>query len=218
MPLIRKLRGRIDTLNLTDAIIDVGGVGYRLFIPLSTRQALAEAPRHEPVTLWVHTRMREDALELFGFASPDELQVFELLLQASGVGPRTALSALSTLAPQRVLEALANHDTDSLQRVPGIGRRTAERLCVELGDKAKDLMGARADDQAAPAERRAAALDGGRHPGFRDAVEALVSLGYSRQEALRAVRAAGRRVPPDASLEALLKAALAAAAGNGYAD
>ena len=215
--MIRKLRGRIDTLNLTDAIIDVGGVGYRLFIPLSTRQALAEAPRHEPVTLWVHTRVREDALELFGFASAEELQVFELLLQASGVGPRTALSALSTLSPPRLLEALANNDTDSLQRVPGIGRRTAERLCVELAEKARDLVGASAaDDRAGAAGRRLEPET--RHPGFRDAVEALVSLGYSRQEALRAVRAAGRRVPPEASLEALLKAALAAAAGSGYAE
>lgn len=215
--MIRKLRGRIDTLNLTDAIIDVGGVGYRLFIPLSTRQALSEAPRHEPVTLWVHTRMREDALELFGFASADELEVFELLLQASGVGPRLALSALSTLSPSRLLEALASNDTDSLQRVPGIGRRTAERLCVELAEKARDRVGATAAEQVGVAGKRADP-DGARHAGFRDAVEALVSLGYSRQEALRAVRAAGRRVSPEAGLEALLKAALAAAAGSGYAD
>lgn len=208
--MIRKLRGRIDTLNLTDAVIDVGGVGYRVFIPLSTRQALAQAPRGEPVAVWVHTRVREDALELFGFASAEELRVFELLLQASGVGPRTALSALSTLSPERILQALAAGDTDSLQQVPGIGRRTAERLCVELADKARDLVGA-AEDGAAGARRLPAES---RHPGFRDAVEALVSLGYTRPEALRAVRAAGRRVPADAGLEALLKAALAAAAGS----
>lgn len=212
--MIRKLRGRIDTLGLTEAIVDVGGVGYRVFIPLSTRQALADLAGQEPVTLWVHTRVREDAVELFGFASPAELEAFELMLQASGVGPRLALSALSTYPPRRLLEALAAADADSLQRVPGIGRRTAERLCVELAEKARALVGA-AEGGEAPAGMQRAGADGARHPGFRDAVEALVSLGYSRQEAVRAVRAAGRRVPPDGSLEALLKAALAAAAGSG---
>lgn len=216
--MIRKLRGHIDTLELTEAIVDVGGVGFRLAIPLSTRQALAEAPRHEPVSLWVHTRVREDAIELFGFATLEELRVFELLLQASGVGPRLALSALSTFEPQRLLGALAASDIDALQRVPGIGRRTAERLCVELAEKARDLVGAEGADEVTAAAGRAARLDGARHPGSRDAVEALISLGYSRAEALKAVRTALRRVPPDASLETLLKAALAAAAGSGYPD
>lgn len=205
--MIRKLRGRIDALNWADAIIDVNGVGYRLFIPFSTRQVLALHPREEPVALFVHTRLREEHIDLFGFSSEAELQVFELLIQASGVGPKLALSALSALPPERVLEALARADTDALQRIPGIGKRTAERLCVELADRARELVGGSGGGEGQVLERESA-----RHPGFRDAVEALVSLGYSRQEALRAVRAAGRRVAVEADLEALIKAALAAAA------
>lgn len=210
--MIRKLRGVLDTLGWTDAVVDAGGVGYQVFIPLSTRQALGAARPGSPVALWVHTRVREDGITLFGFATEAELRAFELLLQASGVGPRTALSALSTLEPDRLLEALARGDVEVLQRAPGIGRRTAERLCVELRQKARDLLGPGSDEVPEPAGT--ALGDGARHPGWRDAVEALVALGYSRQEAGRAVRAASRRVGAEEPLEALVKASLAVVAGG----
>lgn len=213
--MIRKLRGTLDTLGWGDAVVDVAGVGYRVFIPLSTREALSGRRAGEQVVVWVHTRVREERVELFGFATQEELAAFELLIQASGVGARTALSALSTLPPRRLLEALAKGEMDALQRAPGIGRRTAERLCVELRQKAQDMLGL---DRAAASAGEEGALpgagDGARHPAARDAVEALMALGYSRQEATKAVRAASRRVAMGESLEALVKASLAQAAGG----
>ncbi len=202
--MIRKLRGRLDELGWADAIVDVGGVGYRLMVPLSTREALRPAAGGE-VTLHVHTRVRPESVELFGFATPDELDAFELLLQAAGVGPRIALAALSTYPPSRIYEALAEGRLDALRRIPGVGPRLAERLHVELRERARErLAGGQA--RTPPGPKEAASVDG--HPGFDDAVAALVALGYTRAEARRAVRSAATRTRPDQPLEALVRAAL----------
>lgn len=210
MAVIRRLRGRVEELGWGHAVIDVGGVGYLVFIPLSAHAVLQAA--REPVVLHVHTRVREDGVELFGFVRPEELEAFELLLQVAGVGPKTALAVLSTLAPDQLMEALAEGRTEWLRRVPGVGPRLAERLCVELRAKARERLGSLS---AGPPSGQAAGPEPAEaNPGYADAVAALVSLGYSRAEARQAVRRAGMRLGRQASLEELIRAALGVMAAD----
>ena len=214
--MIRRLRGRVEELGWGHAVIDVGGVGYLVFIPLSARQAL-QAAGGGPVTLHVHTRVREDSLELFGFARPDELEAFELLLQVGGVGPKTAMAVLSAMEPAQLYGALAEGRTELLRRVPGVGPRLAERLCVELREKVRERLGSEANaGRANPASdgrlRGPEPLE--RHPAFADAVAALMALGYSRAEARQAVRRAAGRVGPHEGVESLVRAALTAMGGG----
>lgn len=157
-------------------VLTDGGVAYELFIPLSVFERL---PRPgEPVELPTHLVAREDGWQLYGFQSEVEKRLFQKLLGATGVGPALALSLLSALAADRLVQAIRDSDIAVLQRVPRVGRKTAERLVLELRDKLDGL---------------GAAVDGGGRPagaGAEDAVKALVSLGYTAAEAERGVRAA----------------------------
>ena len=209
--MIRRLRGRVEELGWSHAVLDVGGVGFLLSIPLSTRQLLQQADGRE-VTLHVHTRWREERLELYGFGRPDELELFELLLQVGGIGPKTALAALSTLDPEQLLVALAEGQVERLRRVPGVGQRLAERLCLELREKARERLGQRGAAGADGVPRPSPPPE--RHPAAADAVAALVALGYSRAEARHAVRRAAGRLSPQQGVEELVRAALTAMAGE----
>lgn len=157
-------------------VLTEGGVAYELFIPLSVFERL---PRPgEPVELPTHLVAREDGWQLYGFQSEVEKRLFQKLLGATGVGPALALSLLSALAADRLVQAIRDSDIAVLQRVPRVGRKTAERLVLELRDKLDGL---------------GAGVDGGGRPagaGAEDAVKALVSLGYTAAEAERGVRAA----------------------------
>ena len=207
---IRRLRGRVEELGWGHAVIDVGGVGYLVFIPISARQAL-QAAGERPVVLHVHTRVREDSLELFGFTRPEELEAFELLLQVGGVGPKTAMALLSAMEPAQLFEALAEGRTEVLRRVPGVGPRLAERLCVELREKVRERLGARLPAGADGPTRAPEPTE--RHPAWADAVAALMALGYSRAEARQAVRRVVGRVAPHEPVENLVRAALTAIGG-----
>jgi Holliday junction DNA helicase RuvA len=168
---IAQLRGRLLRKQPQEAVVDVAGVGYRVAIPLSTYYRIGE-PGGE-VTLLTHTHVREDTLALFGFLTAAEQALFERLIAVSGVGPKLALSILSGIEAPDLVSALKSSDVARLTRIPGVGKKTAERLVLELKDKVQGLASAEEPATAAPS----AAKD--------DLVSALVHLGYSRPEAER---------------------------------
>ncbi len=156
-------------------VVDVHGVGFQVLVPLNSFYRLPEVGA--PVRLLVHTHVREDTLQLFGFLDREERALFLLLLGVSGIGPRLALNILSGTPTQELETALAAGDVVRLVGIPGVGKKTAERLVVELRDKVKVVRGARGTE------------DGRRAVGFEaEAVSALVNLGYRPAEAERAVQ------------------------------
>lgn len=191
--MIGQLRGRLAEKRPNQVLVDVGGVGYLVHIPLSTFSALGDL--HGEVTLLIHTHVREDQLALYGFLTSREKQFFELLLSVSGVGPSLALKILSGMSVEEIVPAVRRADLVQLTRIPGVGRKTAERIVVELRDKLA------AADTAAP-ERRAASSD-----LEADVLSALLNLGYERRDAERALDEL-RRDGAASSFEAALRSAL----------
>lgn len=168
--MIAFLRGRVLEKHPNRVIVDVAGVGYDLAVPLSTFYTTGE-PGSE-ITLRVHTHVREDQLALFGFATPLELTVFERLIAISGVGPKLALSVLSGIEPRELVGAIQRGDVGRLTRIPGVGKKTAERITLELRDRLPKAVEAAGVGVIAPA-----AGDELRD----DLVSALSNLGYHRQ-------------------------------------
>jgi Holliday junction DNA helicase RuvA len=197
---IAHLRGRILRKGPQEVVVDVGGVGYRVFIPVSTFYRLGEEGTE--VSLRTHTHVREDALALFGFATAGEQQIFERLIEVAGVGPRLAVNILSGIEAPDLAAALRTSDLARLTRIPGVGRKTAERLVVEL----KDKMPAAPEAEITPA----VAPGGGAKD---DLLSALANLGYSRAEAERGVDRALRE-DPDGRFEDLLRRVLQVVAGR----
>ena len=179
-------------------ILDVGGVGYLVAIPLSTYYEIQKADAGAAIRLFIHTHVREDALALYGFWSEREKELFEQLIAVSGIGPRLAQVVLSGMAPDELIAALAAGDVTRLVRIPGVGKKTAERMVVELRDKLQALAA------QLPAARAAAAAAGG---SDNDLVAALVNLGYKPSLAEGAVGAA-RKEAPEAAFHELLRLAL----------
>lgn len=175
--MIAQLRGRLLRKGTGDIVVDVSGVGYRVTIPLSTFYRLGEAGAD--VELRIHTHVREDALQLFGFLGEDEQSLFELLIGVAGVGPKLAINILSGIEVPDLVQALRASDLARLTRIPGVGKKTAERLVLELREKVQKL--ATAAPAAAPAPAGAAK---------EDLVSVLANLGYSRPEAEKAVERA----------------------------
>ena len=178
-------------------ILDVGGVGYQVAIPLSTYYEIQKAEAGATLRLFIHTHVREDALALYGFWSERERELFERLIAVSGIGPRLAQVVLSGMAPDELIAALAAGDVAKLVRIPGVGKKTAERMVVELRDKLQALAA------QLPAARAAAATGG----SDNDLVAALVNLGYKPSLAEGAVGAA-RKEAPEAAFHELLRLAL----------
>ena len=202
--MIGRLEGVLREKSPTQVVVDVGGVGYELAIPLSTFAVLPDAGK--VVALRVHTHVREDAFLLFGFAHALEREAFELLLHANRVGPKLALTALSGIEAEELVQAIQAGDVAVLQSVPGIGRRMAERIVVELRERAAELA-------ARAAARDGATRRGSRPPGAEDALveqvlSALVNLGVARPQAERAARRALDDLGAGAAVEALIRAAL----------
>ncbi|HZY65482.1 MAG TPA: Holliday junction branch migration protein RuvA [Rubrobacteraceae bacterium] len=190
--MIHRLRGQLVEKDAEGMVLDVGGVGYRVSAPSGTINDLP--PVGEECVL--HTRMvvREDAMLLFGFATRDERASFDALTAVSKVGPKLAISVLSTLSPAEISEAVARGDVVKLASVPGLGKKTAERLVLEL--KGKELAVFEPIESAAPASN-------GGGP-YMEAREALTGLGYSLEEAEYALN----EVPPQESVEKYIKEAL----------
>lgn len=168
--MIAFLRGRVLEKQPNRVIVDVGGVGYDVAVPLSTFYATGDAGAE--VSLRVHTHVREDQLSLFGFATVLELTVFERLITISGIGPKLALAVLSGIDPQELIGALQHNDVARLTRIPGIGKKTAERIVLELRDRLPKAMEALATGSAPPEP-----VDQLRD----DLTSTLVNLGYHRQ-------------------------------------
>ena len=192
--MIGQLRGRLAEKRPNQVLVDVGGVGYLVQVPLSTYGALGEL--HTEVTLLIHTHVREDALALYGFVSAREKHFFEMLLSASGVGPTLALKILSGMSVEELVPAIRGSDLARLTRIPGVGRKTAERMVVELKDKLESVAGAaERPEPSAPAGIAA------------DVVSALVNLGYEGRAAETAV-AEAKREAGAANFEKLLRGTL----------
>jgi Holliday junction DNA helicase RuvA len=192
--MIGLLRGRLLEKRPNQVILDVGGVGYLVAVPLSTFAALGEL--HAEVTLLIHTHVREDALALYGFLSQREKHLFELLLGASGVGPSLALKILSGMNVEELVPAIRTGDLARLTKIPGVGRKTAERMVVELKDKLESV--------AVEAEKPALASPAGVES---DVKSALINLGYDERTAESAVTEA-RREAGTVNFEKLLRVAL----------
>lgn len=175
------------------AVVECGGVGYACKTTLSTLQKIVG---EENVTLLTHLSVREDAVELFGFADAEELRSFELLISVSGVGPKAALSILSAMTPQQFALAIATSDAKSFTQVKGVGKKTAERLCLELKDKvAGETISVRGQASISMP------VQGG---NIGEAITALEVLGYSSAEAAAAIS----QLDPNLSVEELIKKAL----------
>jgi Holliday junction DNA helicase RuvA len=192
--MIGQLRGRLAEKRPNQVLVDVGGVGYLVQVPLSTYAALGEL--HTEVTLLIHTHVREDALALYGFVSAREKHFFEMLLSASGVGPTLALKILSGMSVEELVPAIRGSDLVRLTRIPGVGRKTAERMVVEL----KDRLEVVAMEAEKPAPSSPAGVEA-------DVISALVNLGYDGRTAESAVGEA-KRTAGTTNLEKLLRAAL----------
>ena len=195
--MIGQLRGQLAEKRPNQVLVDVGGVGYLVQIPLSTFSALGDL--RGAVTLLIHTHVREDQLALYGFLTSREKHFFELLLSVSGVGPSLALKILSGMHVEEIIPAVRKGDLAQLVRIPGVGRKTAERIVLELRDKL-------AATEAVSAERRAPTND-----IEADVLSALLNLGYERRDAERAVdeiRRAGAAAKPGQTFEVLLRTAL----------
>jgi Holliday junction DNA helicase RuvA len=190
---IGRLCGTLADKGPQHVLLDVAGVGYRVQVPLSTFYKLGELGTS--VTLLVHTHVRDDALQLFGFLTPEEQTLFERLIAVAGVGPRLAVNVLSGIDSGELIDALRGGDVARLTRIPGIGKKTAERLVLELKEAMEKL--ASAAGATAPA----------RDTRCEDLLAALLNLGYSRPEAERAAQQVARDNPA-AALEDLLRASL----------
>lgn len=189
------LHGQLLKASPERLLLDVQGVGYEINIPLSTWYEI-EKRRDEPVRLFIHTHMREDGIALFGFWTEREKLLFERLIAVSGIGPRLARVALSGMAPDDLLGAIASGDVGRLATIPGVGKKTAERMVLELKDKMRELA-AELPDTVVTATGAA----------DQDVVSALVNLGYKSSLAERAVGDV-RRERPDAAFNELLRASL----------
>jgi len=189
--MIARLSGTVLEKHPMRVVLDVNGVGYEVHVPLSSFGAVGEPGT--TLALRVHTHVREDALMLYGFASPLEQRVFEHLISVSGIGPRLGLSVLSGLAPIELVQAIASGDVARLTTIPGIGRKTAERIVLELKEKLGAV--AAADPTLPPTGPR------------EDLLSALVNLGYHRPSAEKAVDRVLRE-QPGADFEAALRGAL----------
>ena len=192
--MIAHLRGQLLSKHPSRAVVEAGGVGYDVAITIPTFSELPAAG-HE-VSLHIHTHVREDSLALFGFLRLEEKQLFEKLIAVSGIGPKLAVTVLSGMTAPKMVSAIRGNDIAALTHIPGIGKKTAERMVLELRDKLEGFGG-----EAAPA--------GAVSPIQDDVLSALVNLGYQRAAVERAVSAASKISGASQSFEVLFRESLA---------
>lgn len=196
--MIAFLHGTLAEAHPTRVVIDCHGVGYGVSIPLSSFDKLPAAGGEVKLRIYHHVVAQDGTHQLFGFATAEEQEMFELLISISGIGPRLAINILSTATVNNLRAAIAGGDVKTLSSLRGIGKKTAERLVVELRDKMGEDMGAPALIPVSPQDQ----------VKVGDAVSALVSLQYKAADAQKAVRAALEKLGPDASVEDLVRASL----------
>ena len=195
--MIALLTGRLAFKAPTHLALDVQGVGYEVFIPLSTYYNLPNV--HDSLTLSIHTHVREDAIQLFGFGTPQEKDAFVLLLSVSGIGPKSSLGILSALPVADLVSAIQSGDVEKLETVPGIGKKSAGRLVLELKDKLTKLHPALTPSEA-PLMKGDQAFD--------DALSALTNLGYRASDAKEALKAAKQSRSGPWTLQELIRESL----------
>ena len=198
--MIAYLYGIIDSVTETRLVLDVNQVGYQIFI--SSRDAAEMPGRGETVKIYTYLNVKEDAMQLYGFLSEDDLEMYKLLLNVNGIGPKAALGILSVLTADDLRFAGLSDDVKAISRAPGVGGKTAQKLILELKDKLK-LEDAFEKKLASTARLGAEAVS---NDAKSEAVQALTALGYSNSDALRAVRKAN--VTEDMDTETILKLAL----------
>lgn len=198
--MIAWLKGELLEKQPPSILLNVNGIGYELEAPMSTFYELPEVG--QTVTLFVHMVVREDAQLLFAFADKQQRELFRSLVKVNGVGPKVALAILSTLAPQELLTCMVNEDITQLCKVPGIGKKTAQRLVVEMKDRLeKEFADVEFDDNSQSSSSNA---------DRNDAIAALVSLGYKNTDAAKVVKA----LPNELSSEELIRQSLRTLSGN----
>ena len=191
--MIGSIKGKIILKTDKFVIVETGGVGYKISV---SPEALSQVKKeNEEVLLWTHTHVREDALHLYGFLDRPELEFFEMLISVSGIGPKGALSILGIASIETLKRAIKTGDTSYLTKISGIGRKTAEKIVIELRDKIANDTGDKSDISL---------------QGELDVMEALKSLGYGQNE----IREALKKVTPDANLNTKIKEALKILAGK----
>lgn len=197
--MISFIRGKLVEALPTHAVVDVNGVGYEVFIPISSYEKLPKAGTE--VCLLTHLSIREDAHVLYGFVTQEERDLFRLLINTvSGIGPKIALNVLSGMSPAAFKGAVASGDVKALSKISGVGKKTAERIVVEL----KDKIGA-AGGWEAESARRAMSPE---EQKINDAILALLALEFSREEAQKAVREAFNQLGSNATVEELVRTSL----------
>ena len=196
--MIAHIQGDLQFKSPEYLVIDVGGIGYQIQVPLTTFYHLPEVGN--AVALHIHTHVREDTLQLYGFQSREEKALFVHLIGVAGIGPRLAVNILSGITPTDLVETVSQRDIARLVAIPGVGRKTAERIMVDLKDKLPALEQAR---QVAALVKESAA-----DAIMEDALSALLNLGYKKGVAQRAVEKACKRLQGQLTLEMLLKESL----------
>lgn len=196
--MISYIKGKLERRGESYIIIETGGIGFQIFVSPAT---LAKLPRTgEEAKVFTYFSVKEDGMSLYGFASVEEQEMFHKLLTVSGVGPKGALGFLSQLTPQEIILAIISEDVKTLSKAPGVGRKTAQRVILELKDKCRTedalFMGAEPQEMVEPSAGGGAKFE---------AIDAMTALGYSRSEAAKAVNAVAAE---GMSTEDILKAAL----------
>jgi Holliday junction DNA helicase RuvA len=199
--LIAHITGKLIQKQPNSVIVDVGGVGYELIVPLSTFYDLGDTGAE--VSLRAYTYVREDALQLFGFRTEREKRLFLLMIGVSGIGPKLAITALSGMSAEELIHAIRSGNLAKLVGVPGIGKKTAERMLVELKDRVAQLASPEMEDQL-----KAGAVISAGAAMHDDLISALINLGYQKAAVEKAV-ASVIREKPEAGFEMALKQALA---------
>lgn len=201
--MIARLSGILIQKSVTHCVVDVHGTGYSIVVPLSTFYELPE--ENQPVVLHVHTHVRDDAINLYGFRTREEREIFQMMISVSGIGPKLAVNILSGIAAGELIRAVAGENLKRLTGIPGVGKKTAERMILELKDKAAKL------DRDEVSAGRVAVKPG--EQVKEDALSALVNLGYKGSAVKDAVDRIMKEAPEPLSLDRLLKQALRELAG-----
>lgn len=196
--MIAHVRGKVIVKSLESVVVEANGVGYEAFIPLSTYYKLPDTG--SDIALYIHTHLKDDAIQLFGFLTKEEKEVFQLLITVTGIGPKLARNILSGIAPEDLVSSISRGDKGRLGTIPGIGAKTAERLILELKDKVRGLLSSLGPAMSvATAERDSKTID---------VVSALSNLGYKSVQAEDAVKKARESISKDGRFEDLLKETL----------
>lgn len=194
--MIYNVRGTLTYTDINYAVVECGGVGFKCFVSMTTLKELP--PLGKEANLYTYLSVREDAMDLFGFATQQELDAFKLLITVSGVGPKAAMAVLSVLPPDRLSIAVSSDDVKSIQSAQGVGKKTAERIVLELKDK---MLGIAPSNAAAVQSIQAVASNS----DAQEAVEVLVSLGFNQSDAATVVGAMDKGLSVDDMIRKGLK-------------